>query len=180
MAVASWHVGGVARTEAARAEVSEAVVAIVPPDHGTVVRSPEWRMFAERAASVRAACDLDLAIACGGSTCVGVTQAPALDGPLAWAALAWASPRFVASAALRDLGVPAPGLPCGAAIEAFAGDGVIAAPLPDGTEAWCAIAGDPLAGRALCGAVARARYGPPGARLSDPGLRRRTFDKSPR
>lgn len=133
--------------------------------------------YAARAREVRRACDLDLAIACRGATCVAVTAAPDLDGPWGWAALAVSSPRFVASTALRDLGVPSPGLPCGQAIARFVGDdGVIAA--TSGTEeVWCGVDGDAEAGRALCGALARVRHGLPAGGFSNPSLRRRTFDK---
>ncbi|MEZ4321299.1 MAG: hypothetical protein R3F61_27735 [Myxococcota bacterium] len=120
------------------------------------------RGFAARAGALEDACDLDVHVACGGDLCVALTESPDLDGPLGWAELALSRPRFVASTALRDLGLPAGRIPCGDAIGAVTRDlGAIQRERPDGTEVWCAIdsgsrAGDWESGaRALCDAAAR-------------------------
>jgi hypothetical protein len=84
------------------------------------------------------------------------------------------SPRFVASTALRDLGMPVDFMPCGGAIERLVqGGSVPAVELPDGTEVWCAA--ESPEELALCDEAAVARLGPGAFGFSSPDVRRLTF-----
>jgi hypothetical protein len=131
----------------------------------------EW---GARAADVARDCDLPVETACEGDACVALLRGPDLDGALGWLTLALSSPRFVASTALRDLGVGAGTLPCGAAIDGLlAGRGVPMIELADGTELWCAT--DAAGDTALCDRLARERFGAAG--FGRPGVRRLSFER---
>lgn len=112
--------------------------------------------FTGRAAEVAARCDLPIRTRCDGDACAGLLVAPDLDRLWGWARLVWTSPRFVATTAGRELGVPLAGMPCSGAVEELVSapnaHGVLAIEHPDGTEVWCAVSGDPARALALCDA----------------------------
>lgn len=142
------------------------------------------RDYEGRAGAVLAACDLPVLTRCRGTTCVGLLTAPDLDRIEGWLRLGLDSPRFVASTALRDLGVPLGELPCGAAIDRLLADtGARGVELPDGTEVWCTIDDSERAqgwratGDALCSELATERVGEQAARFAEPRLRE--LDLSP-
>lgn len=124
--------------------------------------------FEARSARVARDCGLPLRIRCGSDGCVSLLVGPDLDRPTGWLSLVAERPAFVASVALRDLGVPGEGLPCGAAIAAL-GASVRAVELADGTEIWCAA--DVAAPGPACDAAAEAWFGPEAARFDAPGIR---------
>ena len=131
----------------------------------------EWTRQAEE---VTRACDLPVETTCEDGACVALLHGPDLDHALGWIGLVLTSPRFVASTLLRDVGVDAETLPCGAAIEDFVahGDEVPMIELADGTELWCAT--DGAGDTALCDRAAAERYGASG--FAVPGVRRLSFD----
>ncbi|MBX2800876.1 MAG: hypothetical protein KTR31_24560 [Myxococcales bacterium] len=126
---------------------------------------------------MRASCGLPVRLTCPDG-CVVVVEGPDLDGPAGWARLLATSPRFVASTALRDLGVPTRSLPCGQAIDALLPSGEVrAVELPTGAEVWC---GSPQPwssqAAAACNAAASERS-PRAARFDDPDVRILRFDR---
>jgi len=129
--------------------------------------------YARRVAAVESSCDLQVDRACDGRGCVLLLAAPDLDRPEGWAEMVWRSPRFVASTALRDLGVPPGWMPCGTALGALGAD-TLTVEQRDGTELWCT--GEGPEGQlpaALCEEVALRRYGAGG--FDQPGVRRLSF-----
>jgi len=128
---------------------------------------------ARRVAAVEASCDLAPHQACDDRGCVLLLAMPDLDSPLGWAQMIWRSPRFVASTAARDLGVPPGSIPCGTAIAALGAD-TLAVEQVDGSELWCTgTRPDGTLPTGLCDDEALARYGVRG--FSDPGVRRLSF-----
>lgn len=114
---------------------------------------PAATTFTVDATAVHDACDLDLDTTCDADGCVALIEGPDLDGLAGWLSVIPSRPRFVASVALRDVGVAPAWLPCGDAVARLAPDGVWAAEQADGREVWCA--GDV----ARCDAAAAARFG---------------------
>jgi len=136
-------------------------------------RAPDAQAFLQRAAAAEQACGLGAEPVCEGSDCVLLMEAPDLDRLLGWARMAWRSPRFVASAAARDLGVPPPWIPCGAALGALQAD-TLTVERPGEAELWCTGAGPTgKVPRDLCEAEAQRRFGRGG--FTEPGLRRLSF-----
>ncbi len=142
------------------------IAAAAPAPSRPAAPAPAWM------STVSDACDLPLAKACDGATCVAVATMPDLDSITGWLSIVATSPRFVASTAARDLGVPARGMPCGLAVDGLE---ALAVELRDGTEVWCVVDGDERAGRALCEALAAPAIGDAAARFHDPALRRLRF-----
>lgn len=135
--------------------------------------------FDEQRQTVTAACDLDLDAGCGDGYCAALTVMPDLDRLGGWLQVSASHPRLVVSTVLRDLGIPAGGIPCGAAVASLAAEhGVAAVELPDGTEVWCAVSGDEAAGFGWCGARATDRLGRAVAFGAD--ARRLAFDRGAR
>lgn len=133
--------------------------------------------FATRSAALTEHCGLAVEQACDGEVCVALTEAPDLDSPLGWAQMLTEQPRFVANTALRDLGMRAGSLPCGAAIDSLtAGFGAAMVERSDGSEVWCAIdsasqvPGWQARARALCDRTA-AVLGWSASGFTDPGAR---------
>ncbi len=139
--------------------------------------------FEAQVAALDSHCDLPLHSACADETCVALVVSPDLDQLQGWIRVAIERPRFVASAALRDLGIPADALPCGQAIDAFTSTSEVrAVELPDGTELWCVVqraAGEPWTpqSQASCGALAHSAVGTDRTAFDDPDLRRLQFDR---
>lgn len=135
---------------------------------------PAQREFRAVTAAVAGSCGLVPRVACEGDACVALAEAPDLDRASGWVQMVVAHPRFVASTALRDLGVPAPALPCGDAIGRLArltgSPDVGLVERTDGSEVWCA--GPP----AVCDEAAAA-LGLDAIGFNQPGARRLTFDR---
>ena len=147
--------------------------AATPPPTPAASAEPDWTRRAEAVAS---ACDLAVQTRCDGETCAAVVTMPDLDRLTGWLSLSLRSPRFVLSTAARDLGVPIDGMPCGVAVERLVSEaGVRAVELPDGTEVWCTVDGDPDAGRGLCRALAADRIGGAADRFTGDALRELSF-----
>lgn len=126
--------------------------------------------YARRTSAVASTCGLALQPTCQGGTCVALLVMPDMDHVGGWVQVGFGSPTFVASTALRDLGVPSRHLPCGRAVEALtARGGIEAVELPDGTEVWCTLddtdtrPGWRERALALCSALAARQV--PGARF---------------
>ena len=97
------------------------------------------RVRHEEVTHVATQCDLQLTLVCGDDACAVMGAAPDLDGPGGWVRMVWNSPRFAASTALRDLGVPATRLPCGDALDGLlAGAPTRQRVAADGGMVWCA------------------------------------------
>lgn len=151
------------------------------PDVG-VEEAPWARDFQRQAEEVRDACGLDVRTTCDGDVCVAVTTAPDLDHITGWVRLLGQAPRFVLSAAARDLGVPTDLLPCGVAIAGLPAEaGTATVELPDGTEIWCTPTGRgqpwSAAQRTLCHAAAIDLLGQQGADFTAEHLRILVFDR---
>jgi hypothetical protein len=134
-----------------------------------VQADPEDPPLVRSAREVQASCDLPIDTRCDDRACAALVTGPDLDRVEGWVRIALERPRFVGSVALRDLGVPADALPCGAAVDQLGK--VLAVELDDGREVWCTVDGDDAAGRALCDGLARERVGEEAARFGDPHLR---------
>jgi hypothetical protein len=146
----------------------------VPASESPPEERPVQKEFRAVAAAVARSCGLDPRVACEGDACVALAEAPDLDRATGWARMVLAHPRFVASTALRDLGVPATALPCGDAIAQLArltgSPDVGLVERTDGSEVWCA--GPP----AVCDAAAAA-LGLDAIGFDQPDARKLTFDR---
>ena len=136
-------------------------------------------MLYAHAEEVAETCDLPVQTTCDDRACIAMVVGPDLDSPTGWAELLASSPRFVASTALRDLGIPTSALPCGQAISGLVdGRAIRSVELEDGTEVWCTVQGDAAVGVRMCSEQAAAAVGLSAARFDDPDLRRLQFDRT--
>ena len=124
------------------------VLPSAPPPPGVAVPevpadgSAAERRFTRVVSDLTQRCGLVPTVVCDGARCVALAEAPDLDAASGWVQMAVQHPRFVASTAMRDLGVPATALPCGDAIaglsHATEQEDVALVERADGSEVWCA------------------------------------------
>lgn len=166
LAVAGWWLargtgGPLAAAPAPAARIRPSVAAADPvvgdpAAHDVPAATGSWEAAV---GGVAERCDLDLARACDGATCVAILEVPSLDGPVGWARMAWRSPSLVAAVVAGDLGLPDRAMPCRDAIRDLPPGGIRARAAGEG-EVWCLTATpDAPAASALCDALSADTYG---------------------